>query len=68
MDFCFLGSGGSLGGGILQNAGIVGGKILAQYEKDASSRLKLFELDGTALGDIDLPAILPIEGHFQRMV
>jgi prolyl oligopeptidase len=48
--------------GILQNAGIVGGKILAQYEKDVSSRLKLFELDGTSLGDVDLPAIGTVAG------
>jgi prolyl oligopeptidase len=40
----------------------VDGKIVAQYEKDASSQLKLFDLEGKALGDIELPGIGSIEG------
>ena len=48
--------------GILKGAGIVDGKILAQYEKNASSQLKLFDLEGKALGDIELPGIGSIEG------
>ena len=47
--------------GILKGAGIVDGKILAQYEKNASSQLKLFDLEGKALGDIELPGIGSIE-------
>lgn len=42
---------------VLQNVSIFGGRLFAQYEKNASSQLKLFELDGKALGDIPLPAI-----------
>ena len=48
--------------GILKGAGIVDGKMVAQYEKNASSQLKLFELDGKPLGDIELPGIGAIEG------
>src|ERR1700687_3097616 len=48
--------------GILQGAGIVDGKILAQYEQNASSQLKLFDLEGKALGNIELPGIGSIEG------
>ena len=47
---------------ILQGTGIVDGKILAQYEKNATSQLKLFDLDGKALGDIELPGMGSIEG------
>jgi len=42
---------------VLQNISIFGGRLFAQYEKNASSQLRLFELDGKALGDIPLPAI-----------
>src|SRR6476469_7797239 len=48
--------------GILKGAGIVDGKSIAQYEKNASSQLKLFDLEGKALGDIELPGIGSIEG------
>ena len=55
--------------GILQGIAIVDGKILAQYEKNASSELKLFGLDGKALGDVKLPGIGSIQGlggHWDR--
>jgi prolyl oligopeptidase len=48
--------------GILKNTGIVDGKILATYEKNASSQLRVFDLDGKPLGDVELPAIGSIEG------
>ena len=47
---------------ILQGTSIVDGKILAQYEKNASSQLKLFDLDGKPLGDVELPSIGTIAG------
>src|SRR5205085_3839349 len=50
------------GDGILQGTTIVDGKILAQYEKDASSQLKLFDLNGKPLGKIELPAIGTVAG------
>jgi len=48
--------------GILKGTAIVDGKILAEYEKDASSQLKLFDLEGKALGDVELPGIGSVEG------
>jgi prolyl oligopeptidase len=54
---------------VLQNLTVLGGKLLAQYEKNASSSLTLFQLDGRELGDIALPAIgtaAGIGGHWDR--
>ena len=42
---------------VLQGASVTGGKLLAQYEHNATSELKLFRLDGKKLADIPLPAI-----------
>jgi prolyl oligopeptidase len=42
---------------VLQDASVTGGKLLAQYEHNATSELKLFTLDGEKIGDISLPAI-----------
>src|SRR6267378_5333292 len=42
---------------VLQGASVTGGRLLAQYEHNATSELKLFGLDGKKLADIPLPAI-----------
>jgi prolyl oligopeptidase len=42
---------------ILQNASVTGGKLLAQYEHNATSELRLFSLEGKKIADIALPAI-----------
>ncbi len=42
---------------VLQGVSVTGGKLLAQYEHNATSELKLFGLDGKKLADISLPAI-----------
>jgi prolyl oligopeptidase len=42
---------------VLQNLSVFGGKLFAQYAKNASSQLKLFDVHGKMLGDIALPAI-----------
>jgi prolyl oligopeptidase len=42
---------------VLQDASVTGGKLLAQYEHNATSELKLFGLDGKKLADVPLPAI-----------
>ena len=47
---------------IFQGAAIVNGQLLAQYEKNASSQLKVFDPNGKALGDIQLPQIGTIAG------
>jgi len=51
---------------VLQNARVTGGKLLAQYEHNATSELKLFELDGKKLADIPLPAIGDVFGASGR--
>jgi prolyl oligopeptidase len=47
---------------VLQGAAVWGGKIFAQYEQNASSQLKTFDLDGKKLNDLTLPAIGSIFG------
>src|SRR5216683_104721 len=42
---------------VLQGAAVWGGKLFAQYEQNASSQLKIFDLDGKKLSDLALPAI-----------
>src|ERR1700691_885522 len=44
-------------GGVLKHAELWGGKIFMQYEQDATSQLKIFDLGGTLLGNLALPAI-----------
>ncbi len=54
---------------VLQNASVIGGKLLAQYEHNATSELKLFALDGKKLADIPLPAIgnvFSVSGRYDR--
>ncbi len=47
---------------IFQGAAIVNGQLLAQYEKNASSQLKMFQPDGKPLGEVQLPQIGTIAG------
>ena len=47
---------------VLQGATVVNGLLLAQYEKNAASQLKLFDASGRPLGDIALPAIGSVFG------
>ncbi|MGH9500458.1 MAG: prolyl oligopeptidase family serine peptidase [Terriglobales bacterium] len=42
---------------VLKGASVYGGKLFAQYEKNASSQIKLFELDGRAIEDFSLPTL-----------
>jgi prolyl oligopeptidase len=47
---------------VLQGAAVVNGLLLAQYEKNATSQLKLLTTDGKTLGDVQLPAIGSVFG------
>ncbi len=47
---------------VLQGASVFGGKLFAQYEQNASSQLKIFDLDGKKISDIELPAIGTVFG------
>jgi prolyl oligopeptidase len=51
---------------VLQGVGVFGGQIFGQYEKNASSQLRLFELGGKPLGDIPLPGIGSVLGSGGR--
>ncbi len=54
---------------VLQGASVTGGKLLVQYEHNATSELKLFGLDGKKLADVPLPAIGDVfssSGRFDR--
>jgi len=42
---------------VIKGVNILGGKLLAQYEKNASSQLKLFDLNGRGFAEIQLPTI-----------
>ena len=47
---------------VLQNVSIYGGKLFAQYEQNATSQLKLFDLEGKKISDVSLPAIGTVFG------
>jgi len=47
---------------VLQNVGVIGGKLVALYQKNAISQMKAFELDGKPLGEIALPGIGTVAG------
>jgi prolyl oligopeptidase len=49
-------------GGVLKDASVWGGKIFAQYEQNASSQLKVFDLQGENVRDIALPAMGTVFG------
>ena len=42
---------------VLDGASLVGGRIIASYMHDASTVVRLYELDGSAAGTVDLPGI-----------
>ncbi len=46
---------------VIKSAQVVGGKLFILYEKDATSRLHIFDLDGKHLSEIKLPALGTIE-------
>jgi prolyl oligopeptidase len=50
------------GDAVLKNVAVFGGRLFAQYEKNASSQLRIFELDGKPVQAISLPAIGTIGG------
>jgi len=47
---------------VLQNVSVYGAKLFVQYEQNATSQLKIFDLDGKKLSDISLPAIGTVFG------
>jgi len=54
---------------VLQGAAVFGGKLFAQYEQNATSQLKIFDLEGKKLTDVTLPAlgtVFATSGHWNR--
>jgi prolyl oligopeptidase len=49
-------------GAVLQSASLWGGKIFAQYEENASSQLRVFDLNGTMRKELALPALGTVFG------
>ncbi len=47
---------------VLQGVAVWGGKLFTQYEQNATSQLKIFDLDGKELSDVALPAIGTVFG------
>jgi prolyl oligopeptidase len=47
---------------VLQGTAVFGGKLFAQYEQNASSQLKISDLDGKKINDLSLPAIGTVFG------
>jgi len=47
---------------VLQDSGVIGERLVAHYLRDVTSRVALFELDGTACGVIDLPGLGSVAG------
>ena len=47
---------------VLQGTAVFGGKLFAQYEQNATSQLKLFDVEGKKVSDITLPAIGTVFG------
>jgi len=50
------------GTAVLEGAPVVNGLLLAQYESNATSQLKLFSAEGRAVTDVHLPAIGTVYG------
>jgi len=46
----------------LEAASLVGGRLVARYLEDASTRVRLFELDGTPAGEVALPGTGTVVG------
>lgn len=47
---------------VLQNESVIGGKLLLGYQKDVTSQLKIFDLNGKYLADLKLPGIGSVTG------
>jgi len=47
---------------VLKDINIIGGKIFAEYEKNAASQLRVFSLEGKPLEEIALPTIGSVTG------
>jgi prolyl oligopeptidase len=47
---------------VLQGVGVWGGKLFVQYEQNATSQLKIFDIDGTHITNLQLPGLGTVYG------
>ena len=47
---------------VLSNISLVGGKVFANYKKDARSLIKTYDTDGVFLYDVDMPSVGTVSG------
>ena len=52
---------------VLEGISLVGGRLVAQYLDDAQSRVEVFELDGTSVGEVELPGVGSASGWRGKM-
>jgi prolyl oligopeptidase len=52
---------------VLNGVSMVGGRLFANYMKDASTRIKVFDVNGKFLNDVELPGIGTASGFRGRM-
>jgi len=50
----------------IQNFGLYGGRIIVDYVRNATSQLRLFEVNGKSVGDVPLPTLGSVSGTTGR--
>ncbi len=50
------------GADAIEQAALIGGRLVIHYLQDVQSRLRVFGLDGTAMGDLPLPGVGTVSG------
>ena len=51
---------------VMQGVSYVGGKLFASYLKDAHSQIKIFDVDGKELGEVELPTLGTCSGIYGK--
>ena len=51
---------------VMQGVSYVGGRLFASYLKDARSEIKIFDINGTSLGEVKLPALGTCSGVYGK--
>lgn len=57
----------SQGEDVLRSASLIGGKLVATYLHDAYSRVRVFELDGTHVRDVEFPGLGSVTGFVGKL-
>lgn len=47
---------------VLEGVELIGGKLVAQYLHNATSKIEVFDLEGTSLGEVSLPGLGVVSG------